>query len=397
MADMNMMPISVDKFQSLIKEELLDGDYGPMIGIGKSGVGKTVSIYELTQELGIGFCELRLVTMTEIDLLGLPEVKEQEGTRVTTYAANSLLPFVERDGEEGILVLDEITSATNTIRAAAYQLLDSKRALGEYKLPPKWKVIALGNGIDDGGVFQGMEAAFLSRGTGYRVEPNLDTWKKWAISHGVNPSVIAYLSFAPDKLHEFNPDEMASLFPCPRSWTQLSKKLNTREERKGGMLDIDDVEIYAAGAVGVEVAASFAAFYKFNKKTVSAEDILSGKATVDQFRNMDTEVIFITIQSIIKQLNAELEKGSSGYAVFTKEVTDRAVNVCKWALSLASIKTDYTLTILSDLISGSKLFGQLVLLSDIQNPNPACHFDKLCPELLQFAEEHGINFAKFKE
>ena len=198
MADnMNMMEISMDTFLNEIKMDLEDEIYEPMIGIGKSGIGKTMGIHELTQQLGIGFCELRLVTMTEIDILGIP--KEDANGR-TTYAANSLLPDAKRDGERGILVLDEITSAQSTVRAAAYQLLDSKRALGEYKLPERWKVVALGNGIDDGGVFQGMEAAFLSRATCYRIEPNADVWVKWAISHDINSSVIAYIRWRPENL-----------------------------------------------------------------------------------------------------------------------------------------------------------------------------------------------------
>ena len=268
---MNMMEISVDRFIKEIKLDLEDENYDPVIGIGKSGVGKTMSISELCEELGIGFCELRLVTLTEIDLLGIPTIENGR----TTYASNALLPDAKRDGEKGILVLDEITSCSSTIRAAAYQLLDSKRALGNYKLPEHWKVVALGNGIDDGGVFQGMEHAFLSRATCYRIEPNLDSWMKWAVNKGVNSSITAFLKFDPTALHVFNPDEIASVFPCPRSWTALSKKLNAREKRNGGMLPLEQVELYAAGTVGVKVASEFSGFYSYNSKTVDPEDILS--------------------------------------------------------------------------------------------------------------------------
>ena len=68
---LNMMSVSVEVFARFIKEQIEDDDLSPVIGIGKSGVGKTESIYELTQEMGIGFCELRLVTMRN-DLLGIP-------------------------------------------------------------------------------------------------------------------------------------------------------------------------------------------------------------------------------------------------------------------------------------------------------------------------------------
>lgn len=379
---MNMMEISVDRFLNEIRMDFEDENYDPVIGIGKSGVGKTMSIYELCEEMGIGFCELRLVTLTEIDLIGIPTIENGR----TTYAANALLPDVKRDGEKGILVLDEITSCNSTIRAAAYQLLDSKRALGNYKLPPKWKVVGLGNGLDDGGVFTGMENAFLSRATCYRIEPNLDSWKKWAIKKGVNPSILAYLSFDPDKLHKMNTDDIASVFPCPRSWTALSQKLNAREKRAGGLLPLEQVEVYAAGAVGMEVAPAFAAFYQYNKKTVSPEEIFSGKTNASIVKTLDTEVVYLVIQSLIKQLNIELKQGkTSGFASFKPECVKRVANMVNWLIDVADFKLDYAITALTDITAGVPDFKVMALSCD--------DFDDACPRLLKFASDMGIVFT----
>lgn len=386
MADnMNMMEISMDTFLNEIKADLEDEIYDPVIGIGKSGIGKTMGIYELTQQLGIGFCEMRLVTMTEIDILGIP--KEDANGR-TTYAANSLLPDAKRDGERGILVLDEITSAQNTVRAAAYQLLDSKRALGEYKLPERWKVVSLGNGISDGGVFQGMEAAFLSRATCYRVEPNTDVWVKWAIAHDINPSVVAYLRWRPENIHVFDPDEIASIFPCPRSWTALATKLTRRENRRKDSsgklipLDVDDVALYAAGAIGVNLADDFAAFYAYNGDTVSPEDILAGKADPSKLTTMRPEVVHLTIQGLAKQVNMEVTKGRTGPGEFTKECVTRVANCIRWAMG--SKKLDYIVILLNDLANSSSKFQELVLLCD--------DFDEQVPEFMTFASENNIVF-----
>lgn len=384
---LNMMEISVDRFVNEIKLDLEDENYDPVIGIGKSGVGKTMSIYELTQELGIGFCELRLVTLTETDMLGIPDVKvNPDGSRTTTYASNDLLPVASRDGEKGILVLDEITSATSTIRAAAYQLLDSKRALGNYKLPPKWKVIALGNGPDDGGVFQGMESAFLSRATCYRIEPNLESWKKWAIKNGVNPTIIAYLTFDPTMLHVFNPDEIASVFPCPRSWTALSKKLNAREKRcSNGILATEQVELYAAGAIGKDVASKFAGFYEYNGETIAPEDILSGASNGEVVDRLQPEVVYLVIQQVIRQLNTELGAGRLGLGEFKPECTKRAANVAHWLIAAGNKKLDYAVTGIRDLQEGVALFNEMVLLN--------IDFDDMCPELMIFADRHGLIFS----
>ena len=379
METLNMMEISVDRFIDEVKADLEDENYEPVIGIGKSGVGKTMSIYELTQKLGIGFCELRLVTLTEIDLLGIPTIENGR----TTYASNALLPDAQRDGDEGILVLDEITSCTSTIRAAAYQLLDSKRSLGNYKLPPKWKVIALGNGPDDGGVFSGIENAFLNRGTCYRIEPRLDSWKKWAIEKGVNSSVIAYLSFDPTKLHKFDPDEMASVFPSPRSWCALSKKLSAREARCGGMLEQEQVELYAAGAIGAEEAPSFAGFYAYNSKTIAPEDILSGKSKASELASLTTEVVYLVIQSTIKELNSELSENRTGIGEFKDETIKRTANLCNWLIDAADCsKLDYAIMGLRDITSGVPLFSEIVLMNDT--------FDDVCPRFIKFSSDYGL-------
>lgn len=384
METLNMMGLTVDKFVNEIKMDLEDENYDPVIGIGKSGVGKTMSIYELTQELGIGFCELRLVTLSEVDLLGIPDtVVDGNGNKRTTYASNELLPDEKRDGKRGILVLDEITSATSTIRAAAYQLLDSKRALGNYKLPDEWKVVALGNGPDDGGVFQGIEAAFISRCYSYRVEPDLDSWKKWAIPNGVNPSVIAYLSFDPSKLHVFDPDEMASVFPCPRSWTALSKKLNKREARNKGTLDREAVEIYAAGAIGETEAALFAGFYAYNKDTISVEDIIAGKSNGADIQSLPTEAAYIIIQQLITQLSKDVKEGFDGMSLAEPALT-KVVNAINWIIDAGEVRLDYMLTGIKDLVSGVPQLQTIMLMDD--------NFYSRCPNFDKISKENSIVF-----
>lgn len=403
METLNMKPVTVKQFTRLIREGIEDNDLTPIIGIGKSGVGKTECVYELTQEMNIGFCELRLVTMTETDLLGIPDIEKRGGKKVTTWASNELLPisvYDEKtgrwvgvpkeeggDGVTGVLVLDEITSATSTIRAAAYQLLDSKRALGNYHLPDGWLVVALGNGPDDGGVFQGMECAFLSRARCLRIEPDFKTWKKWAISKGVNPTIIAYLGSTGDgQLHKFDPNAMASVFPCPRSWVSLSKKLNDREKRNNGMpLDQESVDIYTASCVGQEVACMFGAFYTYNKDIVKVEDVLSGKAKTD-IDITNPEVMYITVQNLVRALAHELKLGKVGSCEFKEETVKIVANACRWIIGVGKKQLDLAITSLTDLRENVEEFGELVIQDD--------KFDELCPELLDFAQENSIVFGK---
>lgn len=308
---MNMPLVNINTFRTMIKEQMEDGDLKPVLGIGKAGIGKTECIAGLCKELGIGFRELRLVTMNETDLLGIPDYVERVGEdgrkyRTTTFASNDMLPIASRDGERGILCLDEITSATKTIRAAAYQLLEEKRALGNYKLPEKWLVVALGNGPDDGGVFQGMEHTITSRCRCFYVEPELESWKQWAFAHGVNSTVVAFVTFAPEYLHRFPEDmESVQVFPSPRSWASLSRKLNDREKR--GNIDPAMIGIYAGAEVGREVAAKFAAFYKYNKDSLNVQDIMNGKPLPKDLDKISLEALHISVESVIKVLREKLE------------------------------------------------------------------------------------------
>lgn len=381
---LNMVGENVETFIDFVRDQLEDGDLTPIIAIGKSGIGKTESIYELTKEMGIGFSEVRLVYTTETDLLGIPTINEHGRT---TWASNDLLPKAEVEGERGILVLDEITSCTSTLRAAAYQLMDSKRALGNYKLPPKWIIVALGNGPDDGGVFSGMESAFISRCFSMRVEPELQAWKKWAIGNQVHPSVIAFLSFMPELLHEFDPNSIAGAFPCPRSWTKLSTLLKNREKRNGGKpLDSDSIDAYAGYAVGSKAAPKFGAFYSYNKSVIDTEDIMSGKATTD-VKGMQSEVMYIVVQNLIKEVTATLEKGYTGRGQFKADSVKRVVNACKWLIGVGTNSSlDFAIMAMQDLANNVPKFIDLVLSDD--------EFDDACPEFLQFAEHNEIVFKK---
>lgn len=366
----NMQEISVERFVNEIRNDLEDENYDPIIGLGKAGVGKTVSITEMCQEMGIGYKELRLVCLTEIDLIGLPRIVNGR----TEYAANALLPDEARDGKKGVLVLDEITSAEPSVRAAAYQLLDSKRSLGNYKLPPQWKCVALGNGLDDGGVFKNIESAFISRCQCYRIEPDLDSWTRWATKSGVNPTVIAYLKFAPDQLHKMNPDEIAGVFPCPRSWTMLAKKITAREKKApNGVLSREDVELYASGFVGSRDSASFAAFYAYKEQTISTADILAGKGITD-VSSYDPRVVYISLEHAVNSA-IEIFKKEEQPRGFSDKALETAVNLIKWIVNISNVRVDYGFSALSDMGAGYPRIVEIFLSEK---------FRKACPELEEF-------------
>lgn len=376
-----MVSVTIKRFLNLVERQFKTGTMKPVLGIGKGGIGKTEGIYNLTKKLGIGFKEIRLLLYSEVDLVGLPIIDPKTGE--TNWARNSLFPVAERDGEKGILVLDEITSASINIRTAAYQLLDSKRSLGQYKLPDGWLVVGLGNGEEDGGNFQGLEGNLINRCSVYRVTPDLGAWKEWAAQNDVNPIVVAFLSFAPDMLHNYNPDISAEQFASPRSWKALSDELNYNE-RIGKPFDPDDelLSIIAAGCVGDAAANKFVAFYAYRKSMIEPEDVLSGKAKMPY--DVRDEVIHMAIQSSIK-LFSDHFKVAKERGNIDKKVKMEMANLVKWVIELRKIKLDFAVLGINDLVASCDGFAEIAISDE---------FEEICPEFTEFAMEQSLLYDR---
>jgi hypothetical protein len=157
--------------------------------------------------------DIRLSQMEPSDLRGIPF---RVGEHVE-WAVPALLPDKERHGPQGILFLDEITSAPPAVSAAAYQLILDRR-LGAYQVPEGWAIFAAGNRQGDRGVTYTMPAPLANRFSHFEVETNLDDWATWAYANDIDERVIAFLRFRPELLFDFDPAHNPVAFPSPRSW-----------------------------------------------------------------------------------------------------------------------------------------------------------------------------------
>jgi hypothetical protein len=301
--------------------------------------------------------------------MGIPRL-DSDGA--TTWGGNILLPKEDRDGISGILVLDEITSAEDSVRASAYQLLDSQRGMGTYKLPDKWMVIALGNGPDDGGVFKGLEHAFLNRCRGFRIEPDHGAWMEWAVRNKVNPAVTAFLAFEPQSLHVYDPDTI-EYFPSPRAWVKVSDALNLWEKRFGGVLDDELTTVAAVSAIGETVGYRFSAFYKYCERSIDITKIFDGDIDMDEVYNADKQIVHIAIQNVIKSI------GDISNTKDSSEAQIKIANACKWAVKLERIELDMAVSCIRGISSVVKDFDSVVMSEA---------FDNRCPEFTEFVNRN---------
>ena len=208
-----MRPVHLEKLLRREIASLSERSHTPVMLWGPPGVGKSQIVAKVAGDDHLPLIDIRLSQLEPSDLRGIPFRVDER----VEWAIPSMLPDQDRHGSQGILFLDEITSAPPSVSAAAYQLILDRR-LGDYEVPEGWAIVAAGNRQGDRGVTYAMPAPLANRFSHYEVDINLDDWVRWAFHAGVDERVIGFLRFRPDMLFDFDPAQNPVAFPSPRSW-----------------------------------------------------------------------------------------------------------------------------------------------------------------------------------
>ncbi len=244
----------------------LSGQHTPVMLWGPPGVGKSQIIAQIANKHGVKLIDIRLSQMEPTDLRGIPFRRDD----YVEWAVPAMLPNAARDGDTGILFLDEITSAPPTVSTAAYQLILDRR-LGEYVIPDGWAIFAAGNRQGDRGVTYNMPAPLANRFTHYEVEAHLDDWVAWAHENDIDERLIGFLRYRPDLLFHFDPAHNPVAFPSPRSWEFAHRALKKFGDAPA--LLRDTLEACVGQAAGVELKA----FIDSMDQLPDIDGILEGK------------------------------------------------------------------------------------------------------------------------
>ena len=241
---------------------------------GVPGIGKSAAIYQLSEELGLDFIDLRLSQLESADLRGVPVPDEKEG--ICRWLPPEFLPFegIKRfEGTKGILLLDEFNRARPDVLQAAFQLV-LDRSVGLLKILDSWYIAAAGNlGEEDGTDVVELDSALMNRFIHFPVSHNLEVWLKWAETHDVHSDIINFIKGKPSALYYEPEDKSNNVFVTPRSWEKFSKILNSNS-------DVEPLEI--AVSLGDSIVDGQAgAFIKY----LQSKEIVSPKEIVDKYLN----------------------------------------------------------------------------------------------------------------
>ena len=229
---------------------------------GAPGVGKSDLIRAVAADGDYELRDVRLSLMDPIDLKGFPTI-DMVKKQMHWLPAN-FLPKKGKGKQKGILFLDEMNAAPQSVQAAAYQLV-LDRKLGDYELPDGWGIVAAGNRAGDRAVVHTMPSALANRFVHIDYDVSNDDWNVWAMESDVHVDIRSYMRAFPGNLHNHDTASNLRAFPTPRSWSFVN-----RIYRKGYSAD-SEYELIK-GTIGEGAAAGFLAHVKN----------LHGMPTVDQ-------------------------------------------------------------------------------------------------------------------
>jgi len=237
---------------------------------GAPGVGKSQVTAQLAKDMDMNIIDVRAILFDPVDLRGIPHIKDDR----TTWAIPDFLPNVERHGEKGILFIDEINAAPQSVQAAFYQLMLDRR-LGDYIMPDGWYIFAAGNREKDRAVVNKMPTALSNRLIHIDFDVNLEDWVKWAIGASIAPEIIAFINFRKELLHKFDPAQRA--FPTPRTWEFASDLLPHTNP-------LNELDLLT-GTVGEGPAGEFIAFLRVWRDLPSVQSVVMNPMTTAVSQN----------------------------------------------------------------------------------------------------------------
>ena len=271
----------------------------PVFLWGPPGIGKSELIEGIAEEMNALVIDLRLGQMEPTDLRGIPYYNKDNNNM--DWAPPVDLPNDELASKYDniVLFLDELTSGAPSVQAAAYQLV-LNRKIGNYALPDNVVIVAAGNRESDKGVTYRMPTPLANRFVHLEMRVDFDSWVDWAVVNKIHRDVVGYLTFAKGDLYDFDAKSSSRAFATPRSWTFVSELIADK-------MDANTMTNLVAGTVGEGLAIKFMAHRKFAQKMPNPTDILKGKVTGLEVR--EVSAMYSLVISMCYELKDALDNG----------------------------------------------------------------------------------------
>jgi hypothetical protein len=343
----------------------------PMVW-GGAGVGKSSIIYQVGNELGYEVREIRLSTLSPVDVRGVPYV-DPHNTDFFKFVPPSFLPIPENDtlieqtspdlkfllleknftieqcakilNAEAVLSIsskthtalvannevkiskkpvllffDEINTAVPANQVVAYEIALNRR-MGGHDLPKGTLVVMAGNRVTDRGATYEMPMPLANRLIHMTVDADSEEFIKWGLENGVDDSVVAFIKYRPNLLQLPGKDPA---FPSPRSWEFVSTMMKE-------YADLTTEEV--AGIIGMGAATEFMAFTSLKKELPDLDKILYEG---EKFEHKQMDILYFYSVALSSKLVKDFSKHKSIFGLPAEEAAkfDKALNNYVDAISI---------------------------------------------------------------
>lgn len=273
--------------------------HSPVYLHSSPGIGKSAITYQATQELGIGFIDIRLGTMEASEVHGTPYLSNQgTGNETMNFSTPDWFPTQKKidEGilpEYGIIFMDELSNAIMPVQHSAYRVIHDRSITNGETIPEGWLIIAAGNLREDKTGARGVAPALANRfGVHITIRPDIEDFRTYAIQKGISHEIVGFLSSSVESLYKFDPSKNDVAFPTPRSWEQADNLLKIG-------FDETELPIVLSGCIGKETAYKFMAFRKNYEKLPNMLKVMKGEETFTVPQN-DQGVMFALSTSLIE-------------------------------------------------------------------------------------------------
>jgi hypothetical protein len=354
--------------------------------VGDSGIGKTSTIIQVAEELGLNFVKLNLAQIEELgDLVGFPIVQYQIQEKMTTSNPNEVrtprtawvneVSFQEylkagfKDtgktrmsyaapewiaGKEdgGILLLDDWNRADTRFIQAVMELVDRQTYIS-WKLPKNWHIILTSNPDNGDYMVNSIDSAQRTRFITANLKFDVDVWAKWAEEDGVDGRCINFLLMHPELVtQETNARSITTFFNSISSIENFEDQLPL-------------IQMIGEGSVGAEFATMFTMFINNRlDKIITPEKVMSmddwssvkGQLTgvIGKEDNYRADIASVITRRLINYNLINAEKSA-----INQKVLDRLSNLMTEDL----FTNDLKYTLVREIVNGNRTKFQKLLMN----------------------------------
>lgn len=292
--------------------------------VGESGIGKTALAKKIAKENEWSLVVIDGNLLKEGEIGGLPTIESyraidsngnQVEKKMTVYAVHNKLKEIDEQialGKKVFLFIDEINRCEHTVQQELMNLI-LNREINGYRLHHNVKILAAMNpsskyGSDFDYQVVDMDAAQENRFVWLNMESDHLQWIKWAVSAGIDPKVIEFISTFPEYLNRKNEDDVRA---TPRSYERVSKSYQVYKEQK----DVFPRTVFLnviKGNVGKVIAEEFMSFVESDyKPLMSYEDVFAGDvlsdAVIEQVKSESHTRLYLAAMNILKTLELNIK------------------------------------------------------------------------------------------